>query len=306
MHTRSLAAPALLALAIAPPSLAQDAPPDDGRQDVLRQTPAQSQTIETPQKAWTIKFEPAAWYAAAEGNLRLPGGAASGNGDTYRFSELNMDSPRVSPFGELQLKRGDWRICLNAVGFATGDRGSVADGPGQIGEIVVEPGDTLRSSLDLTTLGVSAAYAFHGFASESKLRNGAPRLTSTLMAVAGMRALDVGIDVERIPVGSTGPSGAVGDDALHAHPFAGLRWELEVHEDFTIDLEVTLGGLQSGDSESWSSDILVGFQWNPTHYFGAQVGYRQLLLGIESGEDPAEFAWQGGLAGVYAGATLRF
>jgi hypothetical protein len=126
------------------------------------------------------------------------------------------------------------------------------------------------------------------------------------MAVGGVRALDVSVDSVVLPMGSTGESGSAGDDALHAHPYAGVRWELEIREQFTIDLEVTLGGFESGDSESWSSDILVGFQWNPTQHFGAQIGYRQLLLGIESDEAPQEFAWQGGLAGVYAGVTLRF
>ena len=51
---------------------------------------------------------------------------------------------------------------------------------------------------------------------------------------------------------------------------------------------------------------MVGFQWDPTANFGAQIGYRQLLFGLEADDAPAEFAWQGGLAGVYAGAVVRF
>ncbi|MFG0313330.1 MAG: hypothetical protein ACF8LL_03990, partial [Phycisphaerales bacterium] len=139
-----------------------------------------------------------------------------------------------------------------------------------------------------------------------QLPGGGHRVRSTLLAGAGIRALDLSIDARVIPMGSSGSAGSTGDDVLHAHPCAGLRWELELFEDFTIDVAGAVGGLATGDSESWSADILVGFQWNPTPHFGAQVGYRQLLLGIESGDSPSEFAWNGGLAGVYGGITLRF
>lgn len=254
---------------------------------------------------WVIKFEPAAWYVAANGSFRLPGSAGAGNGSAFTAGDLNLDSPRTSPMGELHLRRGDWRIGLRGLGFSTDDRGAAPGSADQIGAAPFAAGDTLRSSIDLLTFAADGAYAFHTFESGT-LASGGATFRSTLLALAGVRAIDASVDTLVFTPGSSIPSAAAGGDAFHAHPYAGLRWEMEVYEDITIDLLGSIGGLSIGDSESWSADIIVGFQWNPTPHLGAQIGYRQLLFGIENGSAPVEFSWQGGLAGVYAGATLRF
>ncbi len=264
-----------------------------------------TEIIESAPDPWTIKFEPAVWYVATNGNIRLPGTTSSGNGSTFSDATLNIDSPRLSPFGELQLRRGDWRIMVQGLGFSTDDRDSLRRGSGQIGDAPYTAGDTLRSSLDLFTFAVDGAYALHTFEAGT-LDSGHPKLRATLLAIAGVRALDVSIDTQVFAPGSSTPSATAGGDAFHAHPYAGFRGEMDIYEDFTLDFVSSIGGLSIGDSESWSVDIMVGFQWNPTPHFGTQIGYRQLLFGIEKGKAPAEFAWNGGLAGLYAGATFRF
>ncbi len=257
-------------------------------------------TINPVEEPWTLDFEPAGWYVAANGNVRLPGSAAAGNGQTFTVKELNLDSPRIMPLGEFQLRRGDWRFRLMGSGLDMDNRGTTSTFAGQIGDASFSPGDTVRSSLEAMTFAVDTQYAFYTYHSEP----GSVEIVSTLLGIAGVRMIDAEISAEVVSGGSL--TGAVGSNALHAHPYAGVRWELEIAREFTIDFTTTLGGLAFGDSESWSSDILVGFQWNPTAHFGIQGGYRQLLLGIETGDAPTEFAWNGGLAGVYAGATLRF
>lgn len=276
--------PLFLVALVAPVALAQEAEPAP---------PARPQ--------WTLRFEPVAWYVAPEGNVRLPGSAAAGNGDTLTLADVNLDSPRLTPLGEFQLRRGDWRMLASGFAFSSEDRGAVMDEAGQFGDLDFAAGDTLRSSLDVYSFAVGAQYAFHEFES-GEIAGGGTRLRSTLLAVGGIRALSAEIRTEPGSGDSTGASG----DAFHAHPYAGLRWELELLEDFSLDVTTSLGGLTMGESESWSTDIVVGFQWNPTRHFGGQFGYRQLLMGIEEDEAPTEFAWNGGLAGVYAGMTLRF
>lgn len=254
---------------------------------------------------WVLKFEPSVWYVATNGDLLLPGSAGSGNGQSIPVADLNLDSPRASPMGELQVRRGDWRINIGGLGFSTGDRGSRASAPGQIGGAAFAAGDTIESSIDFTTLSIDGAYAFHRF-EHGTLDSGGTRIRSSLAALAGVRALDIDIQAQVFTPGSSAPSGSTGGDDFHAHPYGGLRWEMDLVEQFTVDLSGSIGGMTLGDSQSWSTDIIVGFQWNPTPHFGAQIGYRQLLFGTESGEAPSEFSWNGGLAGVYAGAVLRF
>jgi hypothetical protein len=249
---------------------------------------------------WVVRFEPTAWYAAPNGTVRLPGSGSSGNGESFEIAGLNLDSPRFTPLGELQVGRGRWRARVMGTWFDSSDRGVEAGAGGQIGDAVFSPGDTLRSSLEMSTLAADGGYVVYRYESEP----GAVDVDSSVALLGGVRALDVSMRTEVVSGGSV--SGEASGDALHAHPYVGVRWQLELARDFAIDLTTSLGGLSFGDSESWSSDILVGFHWQPTPYLGVQAGYRQLLLGIETDEAPTEFAWQGGLAGVFAGATLRF
>lgn len=255
------------------------------------------------QDPWTLKFEPAGWYVATNGKVRLPGTAGSGNGESYRLEDVNLDSPRLSPLGELQLRRGDWRIRVSGVGVSTGTRGSVQPAAGQIGGVSFAAGDELRSEIDMYSFGADGAYAVHTFTTGT-LREGGPKFRSTVLALVGVRAISADISSQVFTSGSGGATAS--GDAFGAHPYAGVRWEMDIYGDFSIDLATSLGGMKLGDSESWSSDIMVGFQWNPTPSLGAQIGYRQLLFGVESGSAPGELSWQGGLAGVYAGAVLRF
>lgn len=261
---------------------------------------AQPADAPEPEDPWTLKFEPVAWYVAIEGNVRFPGSAAAGNGETYTAADLNLDSPQISPQGELHLQRGRWRARISSSALDVNDRGVEATTTGQIGAVPFGSGDTLRSSVDLFTLAADGQYRLYRYHSEP----GSVPIRSSIFALAGVRAIDLEASTEVLSNGSA--RGTASGDALHAHPYAGLRWEMDVLEDFTLDLTTSIGGLSTGDNESWSSDILVGFQWNPTASFGAQVGYRQLLFGIETDEAPREFAWQGGIAGVYAGIVVKF
>lgn len=263
---------------------------------------AQEALPETGER-WTIQFEPAVWYPAASGSVRLPGDTGSGNGSTIDFADLNIDSPRATPFGEIQARRGRWRLSVQGFGFGTDGRGRLAGGDDQVGAVPFSAGDRVSTSIDLLSFGVHGGYEFYQFEAGT-LDNGGARVRSTLTGLVGIRAIDAEIKSEVVSGGTL--IGSASGDALHAHPTVGIRWQLDLHEDFTIDLVSAIGGLSTGDTESWSHEILVGFQWNPTPHFGAQLGYRQFLLGVEDGELPSEFSWHGGLAGVYAGATLRF
>lgn len=281
-------APWLVLLGACPAAIAQEGMPQE------------AVAIEPVEEPWVLKIEPAAWYVAANGTARLPGTASAGNGQSFEVADLNLDSPRLMPVGELHLRRGDWRFRVMGSGLDMDNRGVVTTAAGQIGDVSFGAGDTLRSSLEVMTLAADAQYAFYTYQSEP----GSVDFTSTVLGLAGARAIDAEITSEVISGGSS--AGSASGEALHAHPYVGIRWELEIAREFSIDFTTTLGGLSFGDSESWSSDILVGFQWNPTAHFGMQMGYRQLLFGLETDDAPGEFAWNGGLAGVYTGATLRF
>ncbi len=90
-------------------------------------------------------------------------------------------------------------------------------------------------------------------------------------------------------------------------PFVGTKAELILYQDFTIDLETSIGGYSwTGDEKSASVDIRVGFQYRPHKNVGAQIGYRMLAFNLSQGSGDSEFGWQGAMAGLYAGLVLRF
>mgnify|MGYP005847426119 CR=1 FL=1 len=251
--------------------------------------------------AWTIRFEPAIWFVGASGDLRLPGTEASGNGQKLDVGDLNLDSPRVSPFGELHLKRGPWRISLSAFVFSTGGRDFEAEGPGQLGPIAYDAGDLLDLSMDYATFAARGGYEFLT-AERGTADDGGVQVRSRLVGFAGARFHDVDFDASlQVPGGAS-----VSADRLFAEPIVGLRWELDIHERFTIDVVGAVGAFGWGEQSSWSADIIVGFTWRPIENFGVQVGYRQLVIGLKDGDFPEQFEWRGGLAGLYAGAVLRF
>ncbi len=270
---------------------------------VLAAVPALGQD-ETPlggTDSWTIRFEPAVWFVGASGDLRLPGTEASGNGQKLDIGDLNLDSPRASPFGELHLKRGPWRISLSALAFSSGGRDFAPEGPGQLGPIAYDAGDLLDLSMDYATFAARGGYEFLT-AERGTTDDGGVQVRSRLVGFAGARFHDVDFDASlQTPGGAS-----VSSDSLFAEPIVGLRWELDIHERFTIDVVGAAGAFGWGDQSSWSADILAGFTWRPVENVGVQVGYRQLIVGLKDGDDPEQFEWRGGVAGLYAGAVLRF
>ncbi|MCW5777735.1 MAG: hypothetical protein KIS87_14965 [Phycisphaeraceae bacterium] len=251
--------------------------------------------------SWTVRFEPAVWFVGASGDLRLPGTAASGNGQKLDMGDLNLDSPRASPFGELHLKRGPWRISLSGLAFSSGGRDFAAAGPGQLGPIAYDAGDMLALSMEYTTFSATGGYEFLT-AERGTTDDGGVKLRSRLIGFAGARFHDVDFDASL----QAAAGASVSADNLFAEPIAGVRWELDIHERFVIDVVGAAGAFGWGDQSSWSADIVVGFTWRPVENLGVQIGYRQLVVGLKDGDAPEQFEWRGAVAGLYAGAVLRF
>lgn len=246
---------------------------------------------------WTLQFEPAAHFIAPAGDIRLPnsGGLETGEID---LDTLNIDSPRLSPFGELHIARGKWRI--SATGFWTSqdDRVARIETPVQVGDLALNAGDRVSSSLDFGTFEGTASYRVLDKRSRTNAR-GRTAASAGVDIIGGVRFFDVDFDIE-------GPGGSDGASHLWAQPVVGARLELEFDERFGIDAASTFGYLPAGDNESFSWDITVGLSWRPVENLGVQIGYQMLAFNLKDGDDAEAFEWDGSLAGLYFGAVLRF
>lgn len=278
---------------VAGPALAQDAAPKE-------ESPKQagSPVPEGEGDRWKLDVSVDAWYVAPAGDLKMPASPALGAGDQYELADLNLDSPLVSPYAEIAVSRGKWGLGLSGFSFSASDRGFMPDGPGRLGDLTLTPGQQVKSDLDFASLAVTGSYRFYRYTNAAD-PDGNWALDSTLDAFVGARMYDVDFEF-------TSAAGREQTDEFFAEPIAGIKWNFDIGESFTISLVLGGGVGPWGDRSSWSFDVAPRFEWRPVRHIGLEVGYRLLVTDLSSGDGAEEFEWSGSMAGVLAGLTLRF
>lgn len=244
---------------------------------------------------WTIRFEPMVWYVAPNGTVELPD---SSLGD-IRAEDLNLDSPRLTPFGELLVRSGRYGLTISGFVFETQDRGAIFEESGTISGVPVAPGDRLLTTYKMTSVEALGSYRFYEAPRGEQTAPGF-RLRPTWDVLLGGRLYDVGVDI-------LAPGGGASQDSLLIEPVAGVRFGVDLIENFTVDVTASVGFFSdASDRQTVSWDIAAGFQWNPTRNIGLQIGFRQLAYRLHDGDEGSEFEVNGALAGLYFGGLIRF
>lgn len=261
-------------------------------------------------KPWTVQIEPMIWFAAPSGKVQLPINSGNGPGsvttagDKVQMSTLDLDSARLRPAGELHINADDWRFSFAGSQFENSGDSTIAPSAFRLGAVNVAAGDAFRMDFDLGAYELSVGYKVYGcdFCAESAVQSDAVPIVLKVYALAGARLYDVNFDFERL--GGAVPQTA-GYNDLFVEPLLGGRGELEITQNFGIDLQLTAGYLP-GDQSTFSIDVSAGFHWRPIENLGVQIGYRQLAFDLEDGDGPEKFRYDGRLAGLFAGVVLRF
>jgi hypothetical protein len=248
-------------------------------------------------RPWRFSLEPAMWYVAADGDVKLPGGLSGSNGQQIDLADLNLDSPRISPFFEVHGKADRWRASISGFALNTHGRESIAAFSGEFGGVSVGLGDAIEADFELSSIEVTLARTafedFTGAGPEGLLR-------ADLDVLGGVRLYDIGASIDA-------PSGRASHDEIFIEPLVGVKLSLQLDPQATIDVQTSFGGFTNGgDRHSFTWDILAGFQWRPINDMGVQIGYRNIVVDLQSGEDPGTFDYFGALAGLYAGVVIRF
>jgi len=248
-------------------------------------------------EGWTLQIEPLAHYIAPAGDFKLPR-SSGGSSDEVSVDDLNVDDTRISPYVDLHLRRDKWRISVSGFWFSLDDRGETAEESFQFGDLSISPGDEIESSLDFWTLEAVGSYRVFEDQTE---RNSKGKIGAGIGIdlLAGVRMFDVDLDV-------SASSGSQGAEHFWAQPVAGARMEVAIWERFGFDVTSAFGYLPAGESTSFSWDIVAAFHWRPIENVGVQIGYQQLRMTLEDGEDDDEFRWEGGMAGLFGGLLIRF
>lgn len=289
----------LAGAALASPALAQANAQASSQAQVNTSANAQAGSAAEPTLAdtkpsWTLQFEPAAWYVAPSGKLTLPSDGAKG--ERLNLSSLNIDTPRLSPAGELHFRTSDrWRFTLSAAYFDIDSRESTRDSAGRFGNIDFAAGDVFSTQFEFFTADLLAAYALvpeHAVNNDKDLLFG-------LDLVGGLSLYNTEFKVNS---GASSASASL----FMADPVLGLKADATLCEHFTIDLQTTFGYMALDGDSIFSWDIIVGFAYRPVEWLGFQIGYRNLFVSLKSDSGADEYKWRGGLAGLYGGIELRF
>jgi len=241
-------------------------------------------------------------YVGVSGDIKLPREAPGAN-DKTSLRDLNLNSSRISPYGEVNLRKGDWSVAFRGFSYSL-DQGTEMNGTGNVGDVDFGPGTRLDSSLDITCFEAEGGYRII-HREISPMTGGGYKLKSDLSAIVGLRVLDLNYSVENTGAGGTGFLVDSADEFTF-HPLVGARIKLDFYEDFTIDMRVAGGALPLTESGSYGVDLVIGGEWRPFDHVGLQIGYRAMFFGTNSGSDNDEFKFDGSLQGLYAGVSFSF
>jgi hypothetical protein len=257
---------------------------------------------------WTVRFEPAAWYAGLSGYVTLPQEpTTAGPSPETILGELNQDTgSRVTPFGEVNLRKGDWGISLRGFAFSSFHTATL-DYDWQIGDLPISDGDTISSEVEIINFDADVRYRVLP-GPEGRVQPGRYRARPRLEVLAGARFFDTSWTVTNpsLVVIPEDPMNSDSADEAFFHVVAGVKASLEMHDRFTIDAQLTAGGLPLGDQSSYSFDVLVGGTWKPWPNVGVQVGYRALFFWLQSGDGDGQYDFHGTLQGLYFGVVAEF
>jgi hypothetical protein len=253
--------------------------------------PAEASSVTAPantQAPWTIRLNARAWYVAPAGDLQIPGNQQTTTTDVER---LNVDEPRLSYMGQLDLQSERWLVTFQGAHLSV--KGVSAPGAAlRLGSQLATGGAVITTRLEYTPVFLTAGYRVfeHRFDPDSDAK-------LTVHAVGGLAVHDLSIDARS----SDSPvSQSNGETFFQGR--LGVRSELQLLSWFAMEFDLA-GGL---GSNSTSFDLAAAFRIQPTSWFDAHLGYRNIFLNAREGDTPNRFEYEGSFAGLFGGVTLRF
>lgn len=264
-----------------------------------------TQTEEGPQQRrdhrtnWHVQVEVMARYTAPAGEIRLPGGSARGS--LVDLEDLDVNGPRLMPGFDISLRKDEWRI--NAIGlfYDIDDRVATAEEDFQLGRVFIADGQRSSVSHTYAQLDFRLARTILDTPISPITDRHGHKVRFRLDAEVGLRIYDFEFEVANLDTGGA----TFTDDRTFFEPHAGFKAAFNIYEDITVDLYTNFGAWPF-DTQAFSWDIGVGFQWRPVDYFGVQIGYRSTIFRLNEGSGVNEFEWAGSYQGLHAGLQFRF
>lgn len=272
-------------------------------QDQPASTPATPAPIADPAapkpSTWTLKLDPMVWWVSPAGDLKLPAQSATA-GNSVDLSTIDLDTPEFSPAGAAALYVEDFRFSFFGSAYSRDATGTSASAF-QLGDVQIGVGDDFDVSFDLGYYELTAGYRFlhHNWGESSANPADCADVSIDLYGLLGGRVYD-------LDIGFASGGNSSGTDQFFGDVIAGVRAEFTIIRDFSINVQASGGGMGDSDRSSYSFDIQVFGEWRPWQNVGFLFGWRHTQFNFEDGEGPEKFEYDGSVAGVFAGMTIRF
>ena len=249
-----------------------------------------------PVSGLQFNFMPGLWLPRLSGTSTF-GPSSTATELDNRF-DLELDDSEPVFVADFAVRRNQqWQIKAGGFSFSTDSRGAI-DQAANFGGLSLLPGDAFSASFDMVSFDIEATYWWTAIPD----RTGCG--TQLLLGpTAGFRYVDVDMSVEQIGIGREDTGGE------WVAPYLGaefeLRWGCKDRLKYIQQIQIAAGGALGaalgGDGGSMAqlhADLTVMFTPN----FGAFFGYKLVDLDAENDD----YQLNGGLEGLYFGATLRF
>jgi len=267
--------------------------------------PSVSPSEREPTSSWTISFEPRLWYGGPSGDITFPGGTIAD--EKITLDDLNMDSPRASPYGEFRVQRGRLRFAFAGSAFSADKRSTVLRTE-TLGSVPVFAGETASFGFSSWTAEARALYEVYSYI-DGSTTDGRDVLRFRTLLGGGLRASSVDLDLAVAPTSGlrTGlePT-SLAYDGTFAEPILAAAVEMDLYERFMFSVNASGGAFGTGDRSSSSFSIEPALAWHPQPNIGLEIGFRIHVYRLKDGNEPSQFEWSGSMAGLYGGLSLRF
>jgi hypothetical protein len=227
---------------------------------------------------WSLQIEPTVWFAAMGGDVQ------AGDGPEMEFKDYGDDADSAHAALSLRgmYRKDRWTVMADGfwLNFDESDQPS-------------------GSAIDFTlwSADVNLGWELWEWKRE-RIVNGKSTDTGVvarLIPYAGLRMIAPDVDT------TTGGGDFSGSDEF-LFPLVGLRIELEILEWLSLDTGADFGGLDLLGDDAYSFDWTVNIRVMLTDNIGAQIGFRQMYMNLESDD----VLLDGSIGGLMAGLTIRF
>jgi hypothetical protein len=252
--------------------------------------------------AWRARVSPRLWFAGSAGDLTLAGGPS------FELATLKLDAPKLSPALELTIRQvpkegvvvGRPSLIFAASGALTSAESSVTLGAGgQFGTLAVAPGDRVDASVDWATFQIAGGQVWR--LADLSPKGAAPGTTSIdLAGLIGLRAHH-----QRFELASNGTT--LSEKQAWIEGLLQARLEIRLNSQFSAEVNASLAWAP----DRFGGDIDSLFTFTPWRgergqSLSLQIGYRLLATDYEVDRRGGTTAFNGSLAGLYAGVGLKF